>query len=123
MFCHPTKETALQDSFVRGLRVTASRRKTRILIGLALVGGLALCEMTSPVHAAPNCSNFFYNMDGSWSPTHPIMMASPTTETMVGPGDKFRPGMPGSAGRIGGYLTTHCRNMSLSAGQRIPRIP
>jgi hypothetical protein len=113
----------LQDSFVLGLRLAAPRQLTKILIGLALVGGLGLCGTTSPAHAGPNCSNFFYNMDGSWSPTHPIMMTGPTTETMVGPSDRFRPGMPGLAGRIGGYLTTHCRNMSMTAGQRIPRVP
>ncbi|WP_157809918.1 hypothetical protein [Bradyrhizobium canariense] len=92
-------------------------------MSLVLVGSLGLCGMTSSAQAAPNCSEFFYNMDGSWSPTHPIMMTSPTAETMVGPSDKFRPGMPGLAGRIGGYLNVHCRNMGLSTGPRIPRSP
>ncbi|WP_213775938.1 hypothetical protein [Bradyrhizobium sp. dw_78] len=88
-----------------------------------MAGGLGLSAMASPAHAQANCSEFFYNMDGSWSPTHPIVIAGPTSETTVVPSDKFRPGMPGLAGRIGAYLNSRCGNMRMTTGHRIPRVP
>jgi hypothetical protein len=79
--------------------------------------------MATSAQAAPSCTDFFYNMDGTWSPTHPIMMAGPTSETTIGPGEKFRRGMPGLGGRLGFYLDTHCPNMRLPVGRSIPRVP
>jgi hypothetical protein len=74
--------------------------------------------------AAPNCAEFFYNSDGSWSPTHPIVIAGPTSQTQVMPSDKFRPDMPGLGGRIAASLNANCREAKASVGARnIPRIP
>jgi hypothetical protein len=97
-------------------------RKAKIQVALVM-GGLALCATTQAALAAPDCTNFFYNMDGSWSPTHPIVIASPTSQTMIVPADKFRRGMPGLAGRIAGSLNANCRFMVPSTERRIPRVP
>jgi hypothetical protein len=91
---------------------------------IALVSlGLSLFAMTPSARALPNCSEFFYNMDGTWSPTHPIMMAGPTSQTTIGPSDKLGPGMPGLAGRLGAYLNAKCAAMRPSAARSIPRLP
>jgi hypothetical protein len=97
-------------------------RKAKIQVAL-VIGGLALCATTQAALAAPDCTNFFYNMDGSWSPTHPIVIASPTSQTMIVPADKFRRGMPGLAGRIAASLNANCRFMVPSTERRIPRVP
>ena len=97
-------------------------RETKIKVGL-VIGGLWLCAMTPAALAAPNCTDFFYNMDGSWSPTHPIMIVSPASQTMIVPADKFRRGMPGLAGRIAASLSANCRFMVPSTERRIPRVP
>jgi hypothetical protein len=97
-------------------------RKAKIQVGF-VIGGLSLCAMTQAALAAPNCTNFFYNMDGSWSPTHPIMIAGPTSQTMIVPADEFRRGMPGLPGRIAASLSANCRFMVPSTERRIPRVP
>jgi hypothetical protein len=74
-----------------------------LAVGAATLAGI------SPASAEPNCNEFFNNSDGSWSPTHPIVLASPTSQMTIGPSDRFRPGIPGVNGRIGYYLDTHCR--------------
>ena len=96
-------------------------RKAKIQIGL-VIGGLTLCDDAVAL-AAPSCTDFFYNMDGSWSPTHPIMIASPASQTMIVPAHKFRRGMPGLAGRIAASLSANCRFMGPSTERRIPRVP
>jgi len=79
---------------------------------------------TSAALAAPNCTDFFFNSDGSWSPTHPILIAGPTSQTQVMPSDKFRPGMPGLGGRIAASLNASCRYARTSVGPRnIPKVP
>jgi hypothetical protein len=85
---------------------------------------LGTCALGSTAVAAPNCSNFFSNSDGSWTPTHQILMAGPTSQMLVGPGDRFRAGTPGVGGRIGRYLDAHCRFSRASVGPRgIPANP
>jgi hypothetical protein len=74
--------------------------------------------------AAPNCAEFFYNSDGSWSPTHPIVIGSPTGQTQMMPSDKFRPDMPGLGGRIANSLNASCRYSRTFVGpQNIPKVP
>jgi hypothetical protein len=93
--------------------------------GMAL-GAMALgsCALGSTALAEPNCSNFFSSSDGSWTPTHQILMAGPVSQTLVGPGDRFRAGAPGLGGRIGRYLDAHCRFSRASVGPRgIPANP
>jgi len=93
---------------------------------LALVGSVALLLVTviAPVSAEPSCASFMSNADGSWSPTHPYLYATPTTQTELVPSDKMLPNMPGAAGRLARYLEARCRTerSTVSAG-RIPRIP
>jgi len=89
-----------------------------IMSGASLLGG------ASAASAAANCSNFFSNADGSWTPTHPILMAGPTSQTPLEPGDRLRAGAPSLGGRIGRYLDTHCRSSRAAVGPgRIPTVP
>jgi hypothetical protein len=99
-----------------------SMRWNSCVTSLAL-GVVAMGWISSAAVALPDCHNFFYNPDGSWSPTHNIVIASPTSQTLVGPNDRFRAGMPGLAGRIGASLTANCRYMATSAKTRIPLRP
>jgi hypothetical protein len=86
-------------------------------------GASLLCGVSTAL-AAPNCSNFFSNADGSWTPTHPILMAGQTSQTRLEPGDRLRAGAPGLSGRIGRYLDTHCRSSRAAVGPgRIPTVP
>jgi hypothetical protein len=73
-----------------------------IAVGCALAG-------TQAALAAPNCGDFFSNSDGSWSPTHIIMVEAPTSQTQIGPSDRLLAGTPGLSGRLGRYLDVHCR--------------
>ena len=92
----------------------------------APIGSVALLLITviSPASADPSCASFMSNADGSWSPTHPYLFATPTTQTELVPSDKMLPNMPGAAGRLARYLNAQCRSerSTVSAG-RIPRIP
>jgi hypothetical protein len=102
--------------FSEGLRVLAMLGA--IALGADAIGGV------SAALAAPNCSNFFSNADGSWTPTHPILMAGPASQTQLSPGDRLRAGAPGLGGRIGRYLDTHCRFARSAVGPgRIPLVP
>jgi hypothetical protein len=85
---------------------------------------LAVCGISSSASAMPACTDFFYNnADGSWSPTHLILMGSPTSQTQLFPSDKLRAGMPGLAGRMGAYLNKTCRNEAPTMKQGIPLKP
>jgi hypothetical protein len=90
----------------------------------ALVTGAIALGGPSPALAAPNCNEFFNNSDGSWTPSHPIIFATPTSQTQIGPSDRFRAGAPGFNGRLGHYLDVRCR---LGAGVvqplGIPKMP
>jgi hypothetical protein len=84
---------------------------------------LTVCGAPS-ASAMPACTDFFYNnADGSWSPTHLILMESPTSQTQLFPSDKLRAGMPGLSGRMGAYLNKNCRSEVPSMRQGIPLKP
>ena len=106
---------------MRDVKAAAGLWVRFILSAIACVlGALA----TSATLAAPNCANFFYNSDDSWSPTHPILFEGPTSRTQVMPSDKFHSGMPGIGGRIAASLNASCRYARTSAGPRnIPKVP
>jgi hypothetical protein len=90
---------------------------------IAVLGAVASTGI-SAAQAEPNCNGFFNNPDGSWTPTHIIVVGSPTSQTQVGPGDRLIAGTPGVKGRLGNYLDTHCRlggNAVRPIG--IPRVP
>lgn len=92
----------------------------RLLLSIAMT----ICGVTGPAFAAPNCNNFFSNADGSWSPTHPIVIAGPSSQTVITPSDKFQSWMPGLSGRIARSLNVNCRYQRAQIGVRnIPRIP
>ncbi len=61
---------------------------------------LAALSLTTALaaSAAPNCASFVSNADGSWSPTHPYMFATPTSQTQLMPSDKMLPQMPAPQG-------------------------
>jgi hypothetical protein len=110
-----TTGTQVPDTKVSNLRVCL------FLGAIACVLG---ASSTPAARAAPNCAEFFYNSDGSWSPTHPIVIAGPTSQTQVMPSDKFRPDMPGLGGRIAASLNANCREAKAFVGARnIPKIP
>jgi hypothetical protein len=101
-------------------RVQANLRFCMTLGAIAL----ATCALGSTALAAPNCSDFFSSSDGSWTPTHQILIAGPVSQTLVGPGNRFRAGAPGLSGRIGRYLDARCRFSRASVGPRgIPANP
>jgi hypothetical protein len=80
--------------------------------------------LASPALAGPNCSSFFANADGSWSPTHPFMFATPTSETQLMPSDRILPQMTGAQGVLARYLNARCRFERPTVGPgRIPLIP
>jgi hypothetical protein len=115
----PAKVTT--GTYMRDVKALAGLRVCFILSVIACVLGALT---TSPALAAPNCTNFFYNSDDSWSPTHPILFEGPTSRTEVMPSDKFRTGMPGIGGRIVASLNASCRYARTSAGTRnIPEVP
>ena len=89
------------------------------LLGLAL--GVIAAGALSPVSAMPDCSDFFYDSDGEWSPTHPIIIAGPSSQTQLLPSDKLRSEFRGVQGHVGRYLNARCRFVRLSVGPR--RIP
>jgi hypothetical protein len=105
--------------------VPDAQASLRIYVALSVIlSGASLLGGASKASAAPNCSNFFSNADGSWTPTHPILMASPTSQTQLEPGDRLRANAPGLGGRIGRYLDTHCRSSRAAVGPgRIPTVP
>src|ERR1700744_2860187 len=91
---------------------------------ILIVLGAAASFVISAAQAEPNCNGFFNNPDGSWTPTHIIVVGSPTSQTQVGPGDRLIAGTPGVKGRLGSYLDIHCRlggNAVRPIG--IPKIP
>ena len=105
-------------------------RDVKAAIGLRVcfISSAFVCVLgaltTSPASATPNCANFFYNSDDSWSPTHPILFEGPTSRTQVMPSDKLRAGTPGIGGRIAASLNANCRYARTSAGpQNIPKVP
>jgi hypothetical protein len=74
--------------------------------------------------AALNCNEYFHNPDGSWSPTHPIVIVGLTGQRTVMPGDKFCQNMLGLYGRIASSLNASCRSERRFVGPRnIPRMP
>jgi hypothetical protein len=74
--------------------------------------------------AEPNCNEFFSNSDGSWSPSHPIVIGGPTSQTQIGPSDHFRARDPGLGGRIARSLDVHCRLGATAVRPLgIPRVP
>jgi hypothetical protein len=106
---------------MRDVKAAASLRTCFVLSAIGCVLGALT---TSSALAAQNCTNFFYNSDDSWSPTHPILFEGPTSRTQVMPSDKFRTGMPGIGGRIAASLNASCRYARTSAGPRnIPKVP
>lgn len=99
---------------------------TRAGLAAALVTGWITATLagTSATMAEPNCNEFFSNSDGSWSPSHPIVITGPTSQTQVGPGDHFRAGDPGLGGRIAHSLDVHCRLGATAVRPLgIPRVP
>ncbi len=66
--------------------------------------------MSTQAFAQPDCTKFFHNPDGSWSPTLPIMMeGSNGTNTMISPETKVRAGIRSLPGfDLGRYLDDHC---------------
>ena len=91
-----------------------------ILIAL----GAAAFFGASTAQAEPSCNDFFNNPDGSWTPTHIIVVGSPTSQTQVGPGDRLIAGTPGVKGRLGNYLDVHCRlGATVVRPLRIPKTP
>jgi hypothetical protein len=99
------------------------RRHLRSIIASVVIA-LGSSALGTAAFAGANCSEFFSNSDGSWSPTHPIVLASPTSQAIIGPSDRFRAGVPGMSGRIGRYLDVRCRPSRAAVGVRaIPRTP
>jgi hypothetical protein len=94
---------------------------------LLLIGyGMLLMTATAALAASegPDCGSFFYNADGSWSPTHPYMIATPTSQTLLTPSEKLRPNLPGAQGWVARYLNAQCRfEQSTVSGRRIPLVP
>jgi hypothetical protein len=88
---------------------------------LFLSGFLAVSGMSTEAFAQPDCSKFFHNADGSWSPTLPIMMAGTNgANTIISPETRFRAGTRSLPGLdLGRYLDTHCSNSRV----RIPSRP
>jgi hypothetical protein len=78
------------------VKAAVGRRACFFLGAIACASGAL---STSAALAAPNCTDFFFNSDGSWSPTHPILIAGPTSQTQVTPSDKFRPPRHARIGR------------------------
>jgi hypothetical protein len=98
--------------------------RLRALHRTAAIGFVLAGLGSSAALAAPNCAEFFSNSDGSWSPTHPIIVAGPASETRIMPSDRFSVGMPGLSGRIAASLNANCRNEKMpSVLRRIPRVP
>ena len=92
---------------------------------IVLIGsGMLLLSAMSPASAGPNCASFISNTDGSWSPTHPFMFATPTSQTQLMPSDRMLPQMPGARGHLARYLNASCRSERASVGvRRIPLNP
>jgi hypothetical protein len=97
-------------------------------LGFAVAVGIGWAAVSlmgiSTALAEPNCNGFFGNSDGSWTPTHPIMIGSPTAQTQLMPGERLHDGDPGVRGRVGHYLNVHCRlggNTVRALG--IPQMP
>ena len=90
-----------------------------------VIGSMAAAFVgTSAALADPGCNSFFNNPDGSWTPTHPILIGSPTSQTQIMPSDRLRAGAPGVSGRIGAFLDTHCRlGGNVIHPVRIPKMP
>jgi len=86
----------------------------------AVVTGCMAAGMSS-ASADVNCNEFFGNPDGSWTPTHPIVIGGPASPTQIGPSDRLSQGMPGFSGRLAHYLDVHCRLGG--AALRIPKMP
>ena len=53
----------------------ASAAASLIVLGAAVFTGISAAQ------AEPNCNGFFNNPDGSWTPTHIIVVGSPTSQT------------------------------------------
>jgi hypothetical protein len=90
------------------------------------MSALLAAQLISPpaYSQAQSCSDYFYNGDGSWSPTHPIMFVRPTSRGGIGPRMRFRAGMRGPAGRLPAISTLKCRNIVPNLErQTIPRMP
>jgi hypothetical protein len=88
------------------------------------MGTLLFATAIAPASAGPNCASFISNADGSWSPTHPFMYATPTSQTQLMPSDKMIPQMTGAAGRLARYLNARCRSERSTVGAgRIPLNP
>jgi hypothetical protein len=98
--------------------------RARFAVAIVIGWGATTLVGISTALAAPNCNGFFSNSDGSWTPTHPILIGTPTSQTQIGPGDRLRAGAPGLSGRIGRYLDVHSR-LGATAVQplRIPKMP
>jgi hypothetical protein len=108
--------------------VMTNCRKSLSMKKLLLVGSGMLVLMTAAAALAasegPDCGSFFYNADGSWSPTHPYMIAIPTSQTLLTPSEKLRPNLPGARGWVARYLNAQCRfEQSTVSGRRIPLVP
>jgi hypothetical protein len=98
--------------------------RTRLAAAIVTGWGAVALIGTSTALAETGCNGFFNNSDGSWTPTHIIVLGSPTSQVQVGPNDRLRAGAPGLSGRLGYYLDVHCR-LGATAPQplRIPKMP
>ena len=95
--------------------------KKLLLIGL---GALSLSSASAEPPVGPNCAGFFFNQDGSWSPTHIFVFSTPTSQTQIMPSDKMRPQMPGAQGWLARYLNARCRSERPNGGVgHIPLVP
>ena len=90
-----------------------------IFVAAAVIG--CLVAGTSAGFADVSCNEYFNNSDGSWSPTHPIVIGGPASPTQIGPGDRLSPGVPGFNGRLAQYLNAHCKLGG--AALRIQKMP
>jgi hypothetical protein len=88
------------------------------MLGFIGAGGLSFSAS-----AEPDCRDYFYNADGSWSPRYIIVITGRTSQIILEPQDKLHGAMRGLAGRIGAYLDRSCPSEAPSARQKIPLWP
>lgn len=97
-------------------------------LGLVVATGIGWAAASligiSTAVAETSCNGFFNNSDGSWTPTHPIMIGAPTSQTQLMPSDRLRDGDPGVKGSVAHFLNLHCRAGGITGrALNIPQMP
>jgi hypothetical protein len=53
------------------------------------------CRERYPAFTAPDCSTDLKQRERRWTSTHPTLMAAPTSQPQLMPGDRLQAGAPG----------------------------